>query len=1033
MKRLLGFAACALLAAAPLVSAAAGSPVQTVLGKLQWRDIGPTIGGRVVAVAGVPTKPDRFYMGGVQGGVWESTDYGLHWRNITDGKIPGTATSIGALAVAPSNANVIYAGTGESDPRADVDTGVGIYKSTNAGKSWSYAGLRDTHSTMDLAIDPHNANVVYAASMGHIFKPNAERGIFKTTDGGKTWKKVLYVNDKTGGVYVKIDPKHPNVVYASMWQAYRTAWTLQSGGRGSGLYKSTDGGARWTKISTHPGFARGALGKIAVAVSPADPRVVYALAQARDGGVFRSNDGGATWKRVNDQMKLRQRAFYYTNLIADPNNANTVYAPEVDSVYKTTDGGKTWKPIDSLPHGDHHIIWVNPLHPKIMLEGNDGGATVSTNGGRTWSSLHNQPTAQFYKVALDDRFPFHVYGAQQDEGPVEGPSASIDGSIGLGEWHNVAGGESTWVAPEPGDPDVTFGSGYYSSMFRFDGRTGDNKNVSPYPRYMAGSWASQEEYRFMWTHPILFSAGDPKELLVGAQVVFSSMDGGKTWTKLSGDLTRNDKKTEGPSGGRIFLDETGAETYPGIESLAASPLDKNVIWAGSADGLVHVTTDHGATWKLVTPPALPQWCEITTIEPSHVAKGTAYLSASRYMWDDFHPYIYKTTDFGAHWTQLTNGLPSDQYIFTVREDPREARVLFAGTRSTVYVSIDGGARWAPLTLNLPGVQVRDLAINARQGALVAATHGRSFWVLDNLALIEDVARASSLSLAKPQIFAPENAWLSHAYGGGYYSGGGGVGANPDYGTAVFFNVPKSYDGKTTATLTFKDAKGNVIRTFLLHPKPKREAELSDDQQLAQDENERQARALAQATAIQPGMNEFLWDMRYPPIAEVNGWRAMFTDDFPETSDGPTILPGKYTVELRYGGQTQTQPFTVTLDPRVHPAAGDLAARFALEMQIQQSMARLNHAISTAIDARPRLTPAARRKLDGELAKLITFQYQASESDTMTGEKIRGQLGFLMQSLEGAYARPTAADYATFKLLDAKAATGEAALKKLTGS
>ena len=537
--------------------------------------------------------------------------------------------------------------------------------------------------------------------MGHVFHPNAERGIFKTTDGGKSWKKVLYIDDKTGGVDMSMDSRNPSVIYAAMWQAQRVPWKLTSGGPGSGLYKTTNGGGRWTKISSNHGFATGTLGKIGVSVAQSDPRVVYATVQALDGGIFRSNDGGATWKRTNAEMKLRQRAFYYTAIYADPTNPQVAYAPEVDGVYKTKDGGKTFTSID-MPHGDNHIIWIDPRRPTTLLVGNDGGGTVSVDGGDNWSSEHNQPTGQFYHVALDDQFPFHVFGASQDEGAFEGPSAAVGPGIGPGDWHNVALGESTFVAPEPGNPEVTYGSGYYSSFVRFNRITGDEKNVSPWPRYMAGASAAQTKYRFGWTHPIFFSPADPHELLVAAQVVFSSMDHGQTWKIISPDLTRNDPSTEGPTGGPIFLDQTGAETFPDIASLAVSPLDANVIWAGSADGLVHVTTDHGGDWKLVTPPDLPQWAQISSIEPSHTQKGTAYLTASRYMWDDFHPYVYETTDYGAHWTSLTSGLPADQYVFVVRQDPSEPRLLFAGTRSTAYVSLNGGANVAAVDAESAG-------------------------------------------------------------------------------------------------------------------------------------------------------------------------------------------------------------------------------------------------------------------------------------------------------------------------------------------
>jgi photosystem II stability/assembly factor-like uncharacterized protein len=1032
MKRFAAAVFVVCLFAVPLAIRAAGTPDShdKVFSKLAWRSIGPSIGGRVVAIAGVPDEPNLFYMGGVEGGVWKSTDYGLRWTNISDGKIPGIGSPIGALAVAPSNAKIIYAGTGEADIRGDFDTGDGVYKTTDAGKTWHYAGLRQTHMTTKLVVDPRNSDVVYAASMGHVFVPNSERGIFKTTDGGRTWKNVLFVDDNTGGVDLVMDAHDPHVLYAAMWQAQRVPWKLTSGGPGSGLYKTTDGGVHWTKISTHSGFPRGVLGKIGVAVSPADPRVVYAIVQAADGGVMRSMDGGATWKRVNAEMKLRQRGFYYTAIFADPTSWKIAYAPEVDSTFKTTDGGVTWKPIKNIPHGDHHIIWVNPKHPSVMLEGNDGGATVSTNGGQTWSTVDNQTTGQFYKVALDGEFPFHVYGAQQDEGAVEGPSAMPGGSIPFGAWLNVALGESTWVAPEPGDPNVTYGSGYYSSMARMDDVTGETKNVSPWPRYMAGASASETAYRFGWTHPIVFSAADPKELLVGSQVVFSSLDRGETWKVISPDLTRNDPKTEGPSGGPVFVDETGAETFPDISSLAVSPLDKDVIWAGSADGLVHVTTDHGATWKLVTPPALAQWAQISSIEPSHAQAGTAYVMASRYMWDDYRPYVYKTTDYGAHWTSVAGNLPADQYVFVVREDPREPRVLFAGTRSSAYVSIDGGGRWMALALNLPGVQVRDLAINARQGDVVAATHGRSFWVLDNLAFIESVARTGMPTSNAAKLYEPETAWLSHAYGG-HTPDDGSSGENPKYGATVFFALPAAYDGRASATLTFKNAAGDIVRTYALHRKGKHEKKPSDEARVRMDATQLRTLDERDQTAVQAGMNAFQWDLRTQPAYDVPGFRVDTTDDFPDTGDGPTVVPGSYSVTLTYGGTSATQPLAVSLDPNLHPAAGDLDARFALEMRIRNSMDTLDRSVARAMAARASLPPGRRAQVDREIDTLVQLKNDSSEADTVYETKIRQQLGFLLGSLENAYQRPTKAEEDAFSDLDSLAVSGEQRLATIT--
>jgi photosystem II stability/assembly factor-like uncharacterized protein len=1032
MKRLSIAVIAALLLTMPLGSLAAStsSPSEQLYGKLHWRNIGPFVGGRVVAVAGVPSNQNLFYMGGVQGGVWKSTDYGQDWTNVTDGKIPGIANPIGALAVAPSNPNVIYAGTGEADIRGDFDTGDGVYKTTDAGKTWSYAGLRDTHMTTKLVIDPRDPNVVYAASMGHVFKPNTERGIFKTFDGGKTWRKVLFVDDNTGGVDLVMDSHDPKTLYAAMWQAQRTPWSLADGGPGSGLYKSADAGAHWTKISTNPGYPKGVLGKIGVAVAASNPRVVYSIVQARgdDGGVYRSADGGRTWKHVNREWKLRQRAFYYTAIFVDPTNSLVLYAPEVDGVYKSTNGGANWTLLNP-PHGDCHIVWINPHDPKILLEGDDGGATVSVDGGENWSTDHNQPTGQFYKVALDDQFPFHVYGAQQDEGAFETVSAAWDG-IGWQHVHTVALGESTWVAPEPGSPNVTYGSGYYSSMVRLDYATGQFKNVSPWPRYMAGNSAGETKYRFGWTHPIFFSAGNPKELLVGAQVVFSSTDFGQTWNVISPDLTRNDPSTEAPSGGPVYWDQTGAETFPDIASLAASSLDPNVIWAGSADGLVHVTTDHGAHWSLVTPPQLPQWSQISTIEPSHTDKGTAYLSASRFMWDDYHPYIYKTTDYGAHWTTMVDGLPLDQYVFVVRQDPREPRLLFAGTRSTVYVSLNGGQRWQPLTLDLPGVQVRDLAIDARQGDLVAATHGRSFWILDNLALLEQLARQTSYSTASPQLFAPETAWLTAEYGSSPFPIPQ-TGENPKYGATVFFNVPPGYNGKTPMTLTFEDAAGATIRSFTLHLKNKKEKKLTPEQQANLDSTQQRAKDLSDLTAVEPGTNAFQWDLKNPPGFDPPGFRPVPTDDFPDTSDGPTIVPGKYTVVLRYGTQTMQAPLSVELDPRLHPAPGDLEARLTFEKQILGTIDDLDRAIAEAMSARAKLPAAKRADVDREIADLVMLDVHSSEADVVKPTKIREQLAFLMNSLEGAFQKPTAAEYATYDDLKSLASAGIERLNALT--
>lgn len=1025
MKRIAVLAGVILLAL-PFATRAAGEagPSQTLMSKLQWRSVGPFVGGRVVAVAGVPQNPNLFYMGSVDGGVWKSTDYGVHWENITDGKIPLGANSIGAIAVAPSDPNVIYVGTGESDPRGTMITGEGVYKSSDAGKTWHYAGLSDTHTVTAIAVDPRDPNVAYVSSLGHVFKDNPDRGVFKTADGGKTWSKVLYVDAKTGGNDVVIDTKNPDTLYATMWQMYRTPWKLSSGGPGSALYKSTDAGAHWSKISSNPGFASGLLGKMGVAVSPADSNVVYAIAQAREGGVFRSADGGATWTRVNSEMKLRQRAFYYLAIFADPQKPDTVYAPNVDALWISRDGGKTWHG-SRPPHGDNHIVWVNPHDSNILLEGNDGGATVSTDGGKSWSPEHNQPTGQFYHIAIDGQFPYHIYGAQQDEGSMTGPSATSYGSIPTDLWLPVAYGESTFVAPEPGNPNVTYGSGYYSIFLRYDMRTGEYHSVSPWPNYLEGSSSKEQRYRFAWTHPILFSPSNPHELLAGAQYVMSTTDGGHTWKALSPDLTRNDPATQGPTGGPIELDQTGAEIYPYVSAIGVSTLNRNLIWAGSSDGLVHVTTDHGAHWRTVTPPGIPQTAEISWIEPSHTSQGTAYLTAQRYMWDDFHPYVYRTTDYGAHWTEISNGIPSDQYVFVIRQDPHQPNLLFVGTRSTVHVSFNGGASWQPLTLNLPGVQVRDIAINSRQGEVAVATHGRAFWVLDNLSLLEQLARR-----AEGPLFAPQTAWLTHMYGGGGFPRPDS-GQNPPFGATVFFSVPQSYNGSTPVTLTFSDARGRVIRTFNMHLKHKGEA-LTAEKRETMSPAQIKAAMEEEATAISPGMNRFQWDLRYPDATDVTGFyvpsAAGGENDFPI---GPQVVPGTYRVTLRYAGKAETKPFMIALDPNLHPASGALAARFGLQMQIRDTLDAMDRALNAAIAARNRMPEGTRKtELSRAIDRLVNLQTHSSEGPLSTGTRTRDHLAYLQSDVDLSYDRPTPAQYAVYAQLHREAVAGAARLREL---
>ena len=1014
-----------LLACVPLAfPSTPGAPVapDPLVSALHWRSVGPFTGGRVTAVAGIAGRPNLFYMGTAGGGVWESEDYGQNWRSISDKGIKTGA--IGALAIAPSNPDIIYVGTGDSAPRNTVLTGDGMYKSTDAGKTWTYVGLGDTHIITWILVDPANPDVVYAAALGHLFAPNADRGVFKTTDGGRTWKKILYVDDQTGAIAMTMDPSNASVVYAAMWQMSRSHWTFSSGGPGSGIYKSTDGGATWTNISHHTGLPAGVFGRVGIAVAPSSPNTVYALIQAQykdqAGGLFRSDDAGQTWTLVNNSMDITQRAFYYSNVYVDPKDANTIYLPNV-GVYVSHDGGKKLEPLRP-PHGDNHVLWINPDNPQIFIEGNDGGATVTLNGGKTFSAEDNQPTGQFYHANLDNQFPFHIYGAQQDRSSVEGPSAVAAGTIPP-VWTNIQGGEMSWVVPTPGRPWVTYASGYYSMEWRDDRRTGLVTNVAPWPEYKFGLQGTEIKYRYGWNHhPVVFASHNPKELLMGANVLFETLDEGAHWKVISPDLTRNDTTKEGRPGGPISADVTGEEMFGTLSSIAVSPLTDNVIWTGSDDGLVHVTTDAGAHWTQVRPPALPTWATITCIEPSRTSAGTAYVSASRFDWDDFKPYVYKTTDYGKHWTALTTGLPADQYVESVRQDPNDANLLVAGTSATAYYSQDGGAHWQPLTLNLPPVRVNDVEIQPEQHAVVLATFGRGFYVLDDLQLLEQLGRRSGqASSESAYLFKPQQAWLTTRSGRGFGRGGAG-GANLAPGVTVFFELPADYNGSTPATLAFTTTGGTVIRSFTLHPRtnarsasPARDAGTAGTAGTA-------AAALAQQqarlTTAAPGMNRFQWDLRYPDAVEVKG---IFHSGFSASQPvGPEVVPGTYDVTLTYGGTTQKQPFVVKLDPRLQTTQAQLQQRFDVLERIHDALNRLDTNLNDAIDTRDSLQKAigssagndqaraALDKLNRDIDDLVDLRIQSSEGALVYPGRLRSWLSAITNQVEMAFVAPTPA-------------------------
>ncbi|MFI5207230.1 MAG: WD40/YVTN/BNR-like repeat-containing protein, partial [Gemmatimonadales bacterium] len=698
----------------------------TLFAAMRWRSIGPFRGGRVTTVTGVVGQPYVYYLGATGGGVWKTTDGGMTWLPIADSALG--AGSIGAVAVAESDPNVVYVGGGESPLRGDVSPGDGMYRSTDAGRTWSRIGLENAGQIGAIRIHPSNPDLVYAAVLGHAFGPNPDRGIFRSKDGGRTWEKVLFRSDSAGAIDLAMDPANPRVLYAAFWQVVRRPWELISGGPGSGLFKSSDGGDTWTEITRNPGLPRGTVGKIGVAVSHVNGDRVWAIVEAEDGGLFRSDDAGRTWTRTSEDRNLRQRAWYYTHVHADPSSNDGVWVLNV-SLLHSGDGGRTFANVQQ-PHGDNHGLWIDPHDGRRIINGNDGGASVSYNGGVTWTSIENQATAQLYHVVTTSDFPYRVCGAQQDNSTICVPSRTSGGGIGRETWEILGGCESGYIAVRPDTTGISYAGCYGNQLDRQDRRTGQERNLNIWPDNPMGHPAGDLRYRFQWTYPIVLSPFDPNVLYAGAQVVFRSTNEGQTWTAISPDLTRNDSTRQRSSGGPITKDNTSIEYYDVVFTIAPSAKEQGVIWAGSDDGLVHVTRDGGQTWQDVTPPGLPEWATISLIEASPFDAATAYVAAQNGRLDDFAPYLYRTHDYGRTWTSITRGIPASHFMRVVREDPERQGLLYAGGEFGAYVSFDDGADWQSLRLNLPVVPVHDLMVT--RGDLVAATHGRSFWILDDL-------------------------------------------------------------------------------------------------------------------------------------------------------------------------------------------------------------------------------------------------------------------------------------------------------------
>jgi photosystem II stability/assembly factor-like uncharacterized protein len=861
---------------------------------LQFRAIGPTAGGRVSRSVGVPGDPLTYYAGTAAGGVWKSSDGGITWKPILDDQPIAT---IGSLAIAPSDPNVLYVGSGEANIRGNVEVGNGIYKSTDAGKTWQHVWKQEGQIGT-LIVHPTNPDIAYAAVLGHAFGPNKERGVYRTTDGGKTWQQVLAKNADTGASAVCFDPSNPRILFAGLWQTRRYPWALTSGGPGSGLYVSRDGGDSWKQLTSH-GLPKGVWGKIAVGVAPSDGQRVYALIEAVEGGLFRSDDGGENWKLINSGHYLRQRAWYFTTLTIDPANADVVWCPTY-KLLRSIDGGATFKQIKTPHHVDHHDLWIDPRNSKRMIDSNDGGVDVSVNGGETWYAPP-LPIAQFYHVAADNHTPYHVSGTMQDLGTASGPSNSLaSGGITPCDWYAVGGGETGFTAPDPVDPDIVYAGEYGGYISRYNRRTRQAHNVSVYPADPSGHGAEEMRYRFQWTAPILVSPHDHNVVYHAANVLFRTADGGQTWTRISSDLTRNDKSKQKWSGGPITGDNTGAEYYDTIFALAESARQKGVLWAGTDDGLVHVSQDGGQNWTNVTAniPGMPEWGTVDCIEPSPFDAGTAYVVVDNHRLDDMHPYLYKTTDFGTTWKSLSASLPPDIYLHAVREDPKRKGLLYLGTERGVAFSADDGASWRPLKLNLPTVAVSDLVV--KDNDLVLGTNGRSIWIFDDLTPIREWSR----QVAEEDVHLfPAQPVIRWRYDSPIHFPGGRKGMdNPPRGAIIDYFLKSK--PKEPITLEVLDAHGALVRKLSSVVEPPAIAEDDPD---APHEVPKPTKL-----PVHVGVNRVVWDLRYEGAEEIKGAKI----DAGEPFEGPLVSPGTYTLRLTVLGKTATTTVLVQPDPRL---------------------------------------------------------------------------------------------------------------------
>jgi photosystem II stability/assembly factor-like uncharacterized protein len=973
---------------------------------MKYRVIGPFRGGRSLTAAGIPGDPNTYYFGATGGGVWKSSDGAVTWKPVFDKQ---AVSAVGSLAVAASDPNIVYVGTGEACIRGNISHGDGVYKTLDGGKTWKNVGLHDSRAIGKVIVDPKNSDIVFVAALGHPFGPNTERGIFRTTDGGKTWQKVLYKDENTGGIDVAFDPNNSHILFASLWQARRTPWSLSSGGPGSGLYRSNDGGSTWKKLEEH-GLPKGPYGRIGVAVSSNSERI-YALIEAHEGGLYRSDDGGDTWQLLDDNRALWQRAWYYMHIIADPQSEDTLYIANVE-FYKSTDGGHTFNKV-KVPHGDNHGMWIDPQNTRRMIVSNDGGVTVSLDGGNTWTQQNNQPTAQFYHVTTDTRTPYFVYGAQQDNTTVAIASRSDNGFIDTPDWYQVGGGEAGYIAPYPRDPNIVYAGDYQGKITRFDKSTGQLKDIEEHPDVSDGEGAANLLHRFQWTAPLAISPHDPDTVYHAGESLFKTTDGGIHWTAISPDLTRNDKSKQQPSGGPIDIDDTGTEYYDTIFAVAESPVVKDLIWAGTDDGLIQITRDGGKSWANVTPAQIPAWSRISLIDASPIDAGSAYVAVDRHQNDDMHPYIFKTADYGKTWTKITNGIPDNTFVRAVREDPKKRGLLYAGTETEVFVSFNDGGDWRSLQLNLPTTPIHDLVV--KNDDLVLATHGRAFWILDDLSPLrqftDDVAKQDV------HLYTPATAYRMQNPDQDDIPKPVRVGQNPPAGAVFYYFLKDKPKGETTVEIL--DSEQKVIRKY---SSEKTEAL---DEPLNPDDKKPEKQIKPEA-----GLNRIVWDMYYEGASRVPDY---YVYEYKDGEMGPLALPGKYQVRVTLNGKSETAPFEIKLDPRVKVANEDLQKQFDLLLEIRDELSRVNDAVNQIQDVRLQVAGLKKRlpenvstkpvadaavDLDQKLLavrdELIQAKVKSNEDSLAYPQKVDVKLAYLAMAVgQGTDSAPTDAELQQF--------------------